>query len=58
MPKGTAWFVSSVLGYWWSIRVEELAAAMIDTALNGDDEQRLYHSKLVVKGRRLLEQKA
>ena len=36
------------------LRVDELAAAMVDIALNGSEERRLFHTALVKRGKEVL----
>ena len=48
--------VSMVLGTTLSIKVDELAAAMIDLALDGSERQILENVDLVKKGRELMTQ--
>lgn len=42
---------AAIFGNRWMIRVDQLGAAMIDTALNGHAERRLLHPAVVAKGK-------
>jgi len=43
-----------VLGSGWAIRVDELAAVMVDAAINGLSEMVLGNAEMVKKGKKLL----
>lgn len=46
--------VEYVMGIWYTIRVNELAAAMVETVVSGEDDMVLYNRSLVMKGREAL----
>ena len=54
LSKERGGFVTAVLGYLVWLRVDKLAAAMIETALNGTAERRLFNPMLVKKGKEVL----
>jgi hypothetical protein len=54
LPKDSNGLLTCVMGSDLSIRVDELAASMIDTVLNGSMEQVQSNREMVTKGRKLL----
>jgi len=55
LPRKGLGLVGWLLGTSLSIRVSELAAAMIDTAIQGNDSQVILNVALVTKGRALIQ---
>lgn len=57
MPNGTIGILQWIAPSSFCIRLDELAAVMVNTAVNGSETRILLHGDLVRKGRALLKEK-
>jgi len=56
-PKLRGIVLAALTGNWWMLRIDELGAAMVDTALDGHAERKLLHRALVAKGQSALKKR-
>ena len=54
LSKERGGIVTAIFGKGFMLRVDELAAAMVEIALNGNEERKLFHPTLVKKGKEAL----
>jgi hypothetical protein len=55
LSKSWSWIMTTIFGNAALIHIDVLAKAMLETALKGDAERRIFHAALVKKGKAALQ---